>query len=107
MAYDEELAARVRSLLGGLSDITEKKMFGGLTFMLGDRMCCGVVNGDFMARVGPDRYDDALAQPGARPMDFTGRPLKGMVFVGPDGHRDDTRLGGWVDQCVEFANSAQ
>ena len=77
MAYDEKLAARVRGALAGRGGVEEKKMFGGLTFMLRGKMCCGVLKGDLVLRVGPDRAAGALKSPHARPFDFTGRPMKG------------------------------
>jgi hypothetical protein len=80
VSYDETLAARIRAVLGERTDVIEQKMFGGC-FMVGGAMCCGLTKTDFMVRVGPDQYDDALAQRHARPMDFTGRPLAGMVYV--------------------------
>ena len=105
MAYDEGLADRVRATLLPRPDIEEKKMFGGLTFMVGGHMCCGVIGGDLMVRVGPDAYEDALAAKGARPMDFTGRPLRGMVYVGPGGHRTDDALASWVKRGTDFVAS--
>ena len=105
MAYDEGLAQRVREILEDERDISEKKMFGGLAFLLGGNMCCGVVAGELMVRVGPDAYEDALAQRHAREMDFTGRPLKGMVYVSSGGIEDDEDLDGWVTRGVAFAGS--
>jgi TfoX/Sxy family transcriptional regulator of competence genes len=105
VAFDEGLADRVRGALAGVEGVTEKKMFGGLTFMLGGKMCCGVVGERLMVRVGPDAYEDALAEPFAAPMDFTGRPLKGMVYVDGDGFREDDALSRWVGKGVEFVNS--
>ena len=81
MMYSEVLAARVRTSLAGQNGLEEKRMFGGLTFMVNGNMCCGVLNDYLVVRVGPDRFADALSRPHARPMDFTGRPLKGMVYV--------------------------
>lgn len=107
MAYNEELAARVRKALAGSTEITEKKMFGGLTFMLGGSMCCGIVKDDLVVRVGPDSYEDALAESNARPMDFTGHPLKGMVYVEPEGYRTDKALATWVRRGVDFAASSR
>jgi len=83
VSYDEKLAARVRKVLAGRTDVVEKKMFGGLCFMVNGAMCCGLTKTDLMVRFGPVQYDDALAEPHARPMDFTGRPLAGMVYVAP------------------------
>ncbi len=92
MAYNEELAARIRTSLEGRPGVIERKMFGGIAFMIHGNMCCGVINDDLMVRVGPDSHEASLALPHARPMDFTGRPRKGMVFVGPDGINDDGAL---------------
>ena len=103
MAYDEELAQRVREELSGRPDLSERKMFGGLCFMLGGNMCAGIVGEELMLRVGPDAYEDSLARPHAREMDFTGRSLKGMVYVAVDGVADDADLCSWLDVAVSFA----
>lgn len=103
MAYDEKLADRVRQALAKRKGLSEKKMFGGIAFMLRGKMCCGVLNDDLVVRVGPERYEKALSQPHARPMDFTGRPIRGFVFVNPSGHKTDKALAKWVKQAVEFA----
>jgi len=103
MAYDEGLAQRVREALAGRSDVTEKKMFGGLCFLLGGNMCCGITSEDLMLRVGPDRYEEALARPHGREMDFTGRALKGMVYVGTEGIERDGDLEDWLSMAVAFA----
>ena len=105
MSYDEKLAIRVRRALGG-RDVVEKKMFGGLCFMVNGSMCCGLTKSDFVVRVGPAEYDDALRQPHARPMDFTGRPLKGMVYVAPEGLRTKAALARWVGRGLAFVDSA-
>ncbi len=105
MTYDPSLAERVRSVLVGQPVVTEKKMFGGLSFMLNGNMCCGVIGDDLMVRVGPDRYDEALARPHSRTMDFTGRPLKGMLYVGREGFETDEALKAWVGLAVSFAGS--
>ncbi|MDH5536847.1 MAG: TfoX/Sxy family protein [Betaproteobacteria bacterium] len=105
MAYDEALATRVRCLLKTRKQISEKRMFGGLAFMLGDKMCCGVLKDDFVARIGTAAYEAALAEPHVRPMDFTGRPLKGYVYVGPQATRSDSSLKAWVDRSVAFTSS--
>jgi TfoX/Sxy family transcriptional regulator of competence genes len=102
VSYDEKLAARVRALLATRGDVVEKKMFGGLCFMVGGAMCCGLTKTDFMVRVGAEHYDDALAQPHARPMDFTGRPLRGMVYVAPEGLRTDAALARWIRRGLDF-----
>ena len=105
MACDEELAQRVRQVLVDVPGVAERKMFGGLAFMIRGNMFCGVVGQDLMVRVGPDRYQEALAAPHARLMDFTGRPLKGMVYVGVEGCKTDEALRSWIDQAVSFAGS--
>lgn len=105
MAYDERLADRIREALTGRKAVTEKKMFGGIAFMLRGNMCCGVLNDDLVVRIGPERYNKALAQPHARPMDFTGRPLKGFVFVNPGGYRTARTLAAWMKKAIDFAHS--
>lgn len=105
MAYGETLAGRIRGLLPQREPVTERKMFGGLAFMLNGNMLCGIVGGDLMVRVGPQAYDDALARPHARPMDFTGRAMKGMVYVGPQGCSDEGSLRSWVELGLSFAGS--
>src|SRR3990170_5189072 len=103
MAYDEKLAERVRRALTPREGLSEKKMFGGIALMLRGNMCCGIVRDQLMVRVGPERYDDALARPHARPMDFTGRAMKGMVYIGPEGLKSDADLAAWLRRGVEFA----
>ncbi|MFD1218185.1 MULTISPECIES: TfoX/Sxy family protein [Microbulbifer] len=103
MGYNETLAQQVRKLLGQNDGLSEKQMFGGLAFMLNGNMACGVVGEELMVRVGPENYDDALSERYTRPMDYTGRPLKGMVYVEEDAIAED--LNGWVSRGVEFAGS--
>ena len=105
MAYCEARADRIRKALQGVEGIAERKMFGGLSFMLGGNMCCGIANSDRVVRVGPDGYEDALEQPHARVMDFTGRPLRGMVYVAPAGYETDEALTEWASRGVEYARS--
>ena len=105
MAYDEQLADRVREVLKRRRGVSEKKMFGGLAFLVNGHMACGVIGDDLMVRVGPDAYEAALEKTGCRPMDFTGRPMKGMVYVGPGGHRRKPSLEAWVKQGVSYARS--
>jgi hypothetical protein len=102
MAYDEHLATRIRAVLADQPTLVEKKMFGGLTFMLHGHMCCGVVREELMARVGPAQYADALGMSYAREMDFTGRPMKGIVIVAPEGFERDEDLAAWVQRGVQF-----
>ena len=104
MAYDERLAARVRALLAGRADVSERKMFGGLTFMIGGNMCCGVNGEELIVRLDPGREDDALARPPARPMDLAGRRMRGFITVHPDG-LTGSRLDRWVHEAVARAGS--
>mgnify|MGYP001244681063 CR=1 FL=1 len=103
MAYDEYLADRVRMLLRerGIR-AEEKRMMGGLCFMVRDKMCLGIVEERLMARIGPEAYQPALRQPGCREMDFTGRPMKGFVFVEEDGIDSDEALASWVQLCLDY-----
>jgi TfoX/Sxy family transcriptional regulator of competence genes len=105
MAYDEALAERVREVLRRRRGVSEKKMFGGLAFMVNGHMACGVQGDDLMVRVGPDDYEAALKKPGARPMDFTGRPLRGMVYVNSRGHRRAPSLRAWVEKGLSYVRS--
>ena len=105
MAYDEGLAQRIRENLDDRPGVSERKMFGGLCFMLNGNMACGVTSDDLMVRVGPDAHADALAQPGARKMDFTGRPMKGFVFVSVDRLEKDSDLGEWIERGMKFAST--
>lgn len=102
MAFDEGVAQRLRDVFAGYTEVNEKKMFGGLAFMLSGHMCCGVVGEELMARVGPEQYPQALQHVHARPMDFTGRPLTGFVYVSSQGIETDAELEQWVAQCVRF-----
>lgn len=96
MAYDEGLAERIRSVVGDERRITEKKMFGGVAFLLGGRMFVGIVKDDLMVRVGPERYQEALQGAHVRPMDFTGKPMLGYVYVAPEGVEEEAQLVKWV-----------
>jgi len=102
MAYDEDLASRVRAVLPPGAEVTERHMFGGLAFLLGGHMFCGIVKDALMARLGPEEADRALDQPHVRPMDFTGRPMTGMVFIDPGGLHGDA-LRHWVDAAAGYA----
>ena len=105
MAFDEGLAHRLRELLADHDDLEEKKMFGGLAMMLRGNMCVGIVGEELMVRVGADGYQDALTQPHARKMDFTGKPLTGFIYVGCEGFESDEDLRAWVDRAVSFVLS--
>ncbi len=105
MAYDEGLAQRIREALTHAHGVVEKKMFGGLAFMLHGNMCVGVSGDELMVRVGPDGYDEALVQPHAREMDFTGKPLRGFVYVEALGFESDQDLEAWIERGARFARS--
>ncbi len=102
MAFDEALAAGVRTALRRRKGVTERKMFGGIAFMLNGHMCCGVINDDLVLRLGEAGAADALTQPHVREMDFTGKPMKSMVYVSPSGYGSDEALRGWVKQAAAF-----
>lgn len=105
MAFDEALADRVRDVIAGREAVSERKMFGGIAFMFGGNMGVGVLGEELMVRLGSEDAERALAEPHARPMDFTGKPMKGMVFVAPEGIADDAALAGWVEAGADFAAS--
>ncbi len=102
MAYDESLADRVRSFLQDLPNVGERKMFGGLAFMVQGNMCCGILNDELMVRVGADAYAEALYQPHARPMDFTGKPMVGFLYVGSPGLASEQGLAAWIQRSLDF-----
>jgi hypothetical protein len=106
MAYDEHLANRIRRALGNREDFTERKMFGGLAFLCQGRMCCGIVGNDLMVRVPIDEFDAALQRRHVRPMDFTGKPLKGFVYVSASGFATAASLRGWLTQGERAAKNA-
>ena len=105
MAYDEALADRMRRALRRRRGVTECKMFGGLAFLVNGHMCAGIVKDELMVRVGPDATDAALAEPPARPMDFTGRPLRGMLYVGTAGFESDEDLDAWLRRATAFTKT--
>lgn len=105
MAFDPGLAQRVREVLGDRPGITERKMFGGLAFLVHGKMFVGIRNSSLMARVGPERHADALAMSNVRAMDFTGRPMKGYVYIDPPAIADERDLQAWVVWCAEYVAS--
>lgn len=107
MPYNELLASRITNLLKSQKGAIEKKMFGGIAFMLKDKMFCGVVKDDLMVRVLEDKYEDALKKPHARVMDFTGRPMRGFLFIASEGIKSDKQLNTWLDVGIEFAIKSQ
>jgi hypothetical protein len=105
VAYDEGLAERVRDLLVVREGFSERKMFGGIGFMLGGNMACGVSGDELMVRLDPEEGSKALAEEHVRVFDMTGRPMKGWILVGPEGTVSDEDLAGWVDAGADFAAS--
>ena len=105
MAYDREVAQRVREAMSGVSNVVEKKMVGGIAFMVQGNMCCGVIGEELMVRVGIDGYEDVLKRPHAREMDFTSKPLRGFVYVAPEGFESDNDLRTWIDRALVFVQS--
>ena len=105
MAYDEGLAQIVREFLDEKPAYVEKKMFGGIGFLLQGNMACGIINNDLIVRVGPANYEDALKLPHSREFDFTGRPMKGWVMVSVDGVDSEEVILKWVNKGVDFALS--
>jgi len=105
MPYDEGLAERLRDAYSLIDGVTEKKMFGGIAFMVNGNMSCGIVKETLMVRVGPYLYGEALGRPYAREMDFTGRSMKGFVFVSHEGFESDSDLEGWVQLSYQFVST--
>jgi TfoX/Sxy family transcriptional regulator of competence genes len=103
MAFDEGLAQRVREVLGSRPGISERRMFGGLAFLVDGKMFVGLLGAVLMARVGAERHRDALAMPHVREMDFTGKPMKGYVYIDPPAIEADNDLSAWVIWCEDHA----
>jgi len=104
LVYNEELTNRIHTLTKDRG-LVEKKMFGGVAFLLNGNMCFGVAKDDLMVRVGPERYKDALALTNARPMEITGRPMKGFVFVNSNGWSKNATLTKWLEMGIDYASS--
>ncbi len=105
MPYDEALADRIGVILKDQPNVVGKKMFGGIAFMVSGNMCCGVVKDTLMLRVGAENYESLLSLPHAREMDFTGKSLKGMIYVDPEGLKTEEELKTWVERALEFVLS--
>jgi hypothetical protein len=102
MAYDVELAARVRSVLGNRTDLVEKHMFGGICFMVRGHMCCGIADTSLMVRLDPAVADALADEPHVRPMDFTGRPMRGFLYVDAEGLAGSRALRVWVERTTSY-----
>jgi len=108
MAFNEKLADRTREIIAQThKNVLEKKMFGGLCFMVNDKMCVGVEQGRLMVRLDPDIYDEAMEKEGCKPMDFTGKPMKGYVFVDIDALSTKKKLEYWIELALEFNKKAK
>jgi TfoX/Sxy family transcriptional regulator of competence genes len=105
MVYNESLASRIREIFAGGDDVTEKKMFGGIAFMVKGHMAAGIVGDDLMLRIGEEGYEAALKRPHVRPMDFTGRPMRGMIYVVAAGIKTREALSSWLDKATANARS--
>ena len=103
MAYDSKLADRVRRALTRRAAVEERVMFGGLAFMVRGHMCCGLVQDKLMVRIDPKAYDRLLAEPGAQPMDFTGKPMRGFLYVTGAGTATSPALNQWISRALDFA----
>lgn len=107
MAYNEKLAERIRELLSFSKKVEEKKMMGGLTFMVNDKMCVGIIKDELMARIDPEMQESALKKKGCRIMDFTGRPMKGYVMINHDGMGTKKDLEWWINLALDFNKKAK
>lgn len=105
MTFNEITASQIRVAMQNTPGLSERHMFGGIAFMLEGNMCCGVIEDNLVVRVGPDHYEDALREPHTRPMDFTGRPLRGFVYVDRAGFASVTALKAWIERGVRFAQT--
>jgi TfoX/Sxy family transcriptional regulator of competence genes len=106
MAYNEKLAERIRAKLAGVRNVKEKKMFGGVAFMVNDKMCVGVDKDDLILRCDPEMTDELLKKKGVRPFDLTGRPMKGWLLVSPDGTNGKSDLDTWITFALDSNKTA-
>ena len=107
MPFNEALNDRIREAMATLKNVEEKYMFGGCCYMLNGKMCVGVVNDEMMCRIGPHEYEEALEKRGCREMIFTGKPMKGYVFVGEEGMKTKKEFDSWISLCVAFNKEAK
>ncbi len=107
MAYSENLANRIRSALTSVKRVKEKEMMGGLTFMVNDKMCVGIIKDEMMCRIAPEEQEGALERNGCRVMDFTGRPMKGYVMVDDSGMKTKKEFDHWINLCLDFNRVAK
>lgn len=107
MAYNEKLANRIRERLADLPIIEEKEMMGGLTFMVNDKMCVGIIKDEMMCRIDPDFHETAIEKTGCRTMDFTKRPMIGYVMIDDTGMKTKKEFDYWIDLALEFNKRAK
>jgi hypothetical protein len=103
--FNDLTALKIRNALEDTPGVSERQIIGGVAFLLRGNMCCGVFDEKLVVRVGPDAYESALREPHARPMDFTGRPLPGFVYVTRDGYASDAALAQWIDRGIRFVRT--
>ena len=102
MAYDEGLAERIRKTVSRKRGVSEKEMFGGIAFLLDGKMFVGIVKDDLMVRLDPEQWEAAIAEPHARAMDFTGKPMRGYVYVAPAGLKREAALASWIGRAADY-----
>jgi len=107
MAYDENIAERIRERFAQLENVEEKPMMGGLTFMYNGKMCVGIIKDEMMCRIDPMEHDAALEKPGCRLMDFTSRPMKGYVLIDQAGMKNQKDFDYWIDLALAFNAKAK
>lgn len=107
MAYNATLADRIREALTDIRRVKEKEMMGGLTFMVNDKMCVGIIKDEMMCRIDPEIQEDALEKTGCRIMDFTGRPMKGYVMIDDTGMKTSKQFHYWIQLCLDFNKRAK
>jgi TfoX/Sxy family transcriptional regulator of competence genes len=107
MAYNEKLANRIREELQDLPNIEEKEMMGGLTFMVNDKMCVGIIKDEMMCRIDPNLHESVIEKTGCRTMDFTKRPMKGYVMIDDTGMKTKNEFDYWIKLCLEFNSKAK
>lgn len=107
MAYDEKLNDRVREALSHLQEVEEKYMFGGTCYMVNSKMCIGVLGNELMCRIDYEEYDKMVEMPGCRPMDFTGKLMRGYVFVSAEGMKTKKQFDQWITLCLDFNKRAK
>ena len=105
MVYDEKVALRIRNVMAKQKGSDERKMFGGLSFFVNGKMCIGILKNDLVVRIDPKDSDKLLKMPHVRPMDFTGKPMKGFVYVAPKGYNTDKMLSFWIKNGIEFSKT--